>query len=460
MRHIALAFAAVSTTASAEPPSILHIIADDLGWNDVGFHGSEIPTPNIDRLSKQSVVFNRFYVSPICSPTRAGCLTGRYPFRFGIWNGVCNPQSRHGLPGDELTIAEWLGEHGYRHRGLIGKWHLGLASTRFHPLEHGFTEFLGHYNGAIDYFSHERHGELDWHRNHESLRQDGYSTDLLGDAAVEFVTNRPTPFHLLVAFNAPHSPLQAKRDDLDAVGFDSAGPRCPNTDKGIAKRESAPDYGEEGKGNTKRQTFAAMTRSMDENIGRILDALDRRNIADNTLVVFHSDNGADPKHGGSNQPLRGNKFTTWEGGVRVVALARWPGKFDKGSRFGGPVCYLDLFPTFATATGSTAPEGLDGTDLLPALTGRGALPKREILLGKDTVISGEWKRRGDQLFDVESDPEESHNVADLHPQIFTRLGSRLARFTRLSGPPVESSATRTGSWPPIDWKLPEEPPSP
>ena len=172
------------------PPNIVHVIADDLGWNDVGYHGSDIRTPAIDRLAAESVKLDRFYVTPICSPTRAGAMTGRYPFRYGIWGGVCSPTSRHGLPESETTIAELLGEAGYGRRAIFGKWHLGLASSRFHPLNHGFTDFYGHYNGAIDYFSRKRFGELDWHRNYESVTEKGYSTDLIGREAAKFIVEQ------------------------------------------------------------------------------------------------------------------------------------------------------------------------------------------------------------------------------------------------------------------------------
>ena len=322
----------IGLQASDPPPNIVHIIADDLGWNDVGFHGSDIKTHVIDQLAKESIILDRFYVTPICSPTRAGVLTGRYPFRFGIWGGVVSPDKRHGLPPSENTTPEFLRDCGYQNRALFGKWHLGLSSTMFHPLNHGFTHFVGHYNGAIDYFSRHRHGELDWHENFESRPEDGYSTDLIGRAAAAFIDQQKntSPFYMLVTFNAPHSPLQAKPADLADYGFDSNKDLAPNTVRRLARREGALDYGMKGRGNSIRQTFSAMVSALDQNIGRILEALQRNGFTQNTIVVFHSDNGADPNHGGDNKPLRGNKFTTWEGGVRVVALIRWPRKLVGG----------------------------------------------------------------------------------------------------------------------------------
>ncbi len=449
-----------SLRASEIAPNIVHIIADDLGWNDVGFHGSEIKTPHLDGLAKESVVLSRFYVTPIiCSPTRAGVLTGRYPFRFGIWGGVVSPTKRHGLPPSEKTTPELLQGLGYQNRALFGKWHLGLASTVFHPLNHGFTHFVGHYNGAIDYFSRRRHGELDWHRNYESLNEDGYSTDLISQAAVEFIDDQSTqsPFYMLVAFNAPHSPLQAKRTDLDAYGFDPTRDLAPNTDRRLAQREGAADYGMKGRGNHIRQTYSAMVSALDRSVGSILDALKRNNFAENTIVVFHSDNGADPKHGGSNLPLRGNKFTTWEGGVRVVALIHWPRKLLGGRTSNSVASCVDLLPTFLAAAGGEIPENLDGVNLLPVLQNEKESNPRTVLLSRDTVVADRWKLKGGQFYDLIKDPGETTPFEDPPREVSNRLKRSLAKFPTLVGPKTESRLPIPKQWPPTQWKLPEEP---
>ncbi|MFT5301861.1 MAG: arylsulfatase B [Mariniblastus sp.] len=444
-----------------DPPNIIHVIVDDLGWNDVGFHGSQIKTPAIDRLASESIVLDRFYVAPICSPTRAGTLTGRYPFRFGIWGGVVSPTKRHGLPPSEFTTPELLAKAGYRNRAIFGKWHLGLASTLFHPLNHGFTEFYGHYNGAIDYFSRERSGELDWHRDFDAVHEKGYSTDLLGQAAVEFINRQSTqtPFYLLVTFNAPHSPLQAKPEDLDAYGFDPTQARTPNTDRKIAKRENAPKYGEGGKGNTTRQTFSAMTTALDRNIQKILDAVDQSGIRDNTLIILHSDNGADPRHGGSNSPLRGNKFSTWEGGVRVVAMIRWPAKWKGGTQCSALTSYLDLLPTQLAAAGQTIPNNIDGINLMPLLSMPDSSSKRTILLGKNSIVSTRWKLVKQQLFDLQADPNEANDVAAEHPDVVKSLTQSLAEFPKLLGPQTLSALPQSQTWPPKEWSIPIEPKS-
>lgn len=443
----------------AVKPNIIHIIADDLGWNDVGYHGSEIKTPSLDQLASESIVLDRFYVTPICSPTRAGVFTGRYPFRYGIWGGVCNPLARHGIPASEMTTPESLAAAGYQHRALLGKWHLGLASNKFHPLHHGFTEFYGHYNGAIDYFSRMRFGQLDWHRNYESVYETGYSTDLLGKEAAGFIKRQSgtTPFYLAVAFNAPHSPMQAKRDDLAGYQFDPAGPRAENTVAKLARREKFTKYGVRGKGNTIRQTFSAMTTAMDRNVGRILTALDDQGFRNNTLVIFHSDNGGDPKHGGNNQPLRGKKFTTWEGGVRVPAMIRWPAKWQGGSTFRSVASYIDLLPTQLAAAGQPIPEGLDGINLIPLLSGGGRPPKRILLLSDQAAVSDQWKIQGDELFDILNDANETQDVSKAQPTATKSMKAAVAKFATIKGAPVTSSLKLPTDWPPREWKLPPEP---
>ena len=207
-----------SQSPEGSVPNIVLILADDLGWDDVSFHGQQIKTPNLDRLTREGVELSRFYVCPICSPTRAGLMTGRYPIRYGLMRAVLPPWREGGLDLDEVTLPQVLARAGYKHRGIFGKWHLGHSDVKYHPLRRGFTEFVGHYNGAIDYFTHEREGELDWHRGYESNHDKGYSTDLIADAAVDFIRRHAAdnaPFLCYVPFNAPHSPLQAKEEDLD-----------------------------------------------------------------------------------------------------------------------------------------------------------------------------------------------------------------------------------------------------
>jgi arylsulfatase B len=333
-------------------PNIVIILTDDLGYADVGYHGSTIRTPHIDRLAAEGVKLERFYTAPMCSPTRAGFLTGRWPARFGLMRGVIPPWSEYGLPAEETTLPELLAEAGYRRRGLIGKWHLGHTRREHHPLEHGFTSFYGHYNGAIDYFTHEREGELDWHRDWEPLREEGYSTDLIAAEAARFIAESPAddPYFLYVAFNAPHTPWQAKPEDLA---------KYPDRDG-------------------RKKTLAAMIDCLDQGVGEILSAIEQRGDVDNTFVLFFSDNGG-VAGVADNTPLRGAKLTPYEGGIRVVACARYPrGNIRGGKTIEQRMGYIDLFPTICRLADVEIPDrlALDGIDVSGAMSGAETLPDR------------------------------------------------------------------------------------
>lgn len=449
---------------NTQKPNIVVVVIDDMGWNDIGYHNSAMETPNLDRFAKQGLMLERFYVSPVCSPTRAGLLTGRYPIRFGMHNGVCSPSSSHGMPPAEFTIPEMLAACGYEDRMLLGKWHLGHRSTIFHPLRQGFTEFYGHYNGALDYFTHKRAGELDWHHNYESCEDTGYTTDLLGNAAVKFIEKHEgsaDPFLLYVGFNGVHSPVQAMEADLLHFGFDPDKPRIESDDAKLGLRENYPEYGSEGRPNTLRQGFKAMALAVDREFGRIMDTLDRQGLAENTLVFFTSDNGGVTGHGGSSEPLRGGKFTTFEGGVRVPAAIRWPGHIPAGTQLDEMVSFVDVLPTLAAAAGfdaSVFPNQLDGVNMLPVLTGGSNAPDRCIYLGPHSgggVATRKWKWVKGMLFDMESDRLEKNNVADLHPEIAERLASELKTFNRLRGP-LTVSRVKYDAFPPSEWKIIDE----
>ena len=216
------------------------------------------------------------------------------------------------------------------------------------------------------------------------------------------------------------------------------------------------DYGEKGKGNTVRQTYAAMVSSLDDNLGRILEAVEKRGFEEQTLVVFHSDNGGTPAHGGSNRPLRGNKFTTWEGGVRVVAMIRWP-KYLAPARYEGVTAYVDVLPTLLAAAQMKVPKGLDGIDLLPALRGTDEPLDRTVLLGEKTVVGSRWKLREGEFFDLHADPNETSPVSQPPLSVVKRFRADLKRFEELRGPKFESKLPPPKVWPPPGWQLPEEP---
>ena len=258
---------------------------------------------------------------------------------------VIPPWSTNGMPPAEKTLPELLAPAGYEQRGIIGKWHLGHARKAMLPRAQGFTSFYGHYNGAIEYFDHTREGETDWHRNERTVKEEGYSTDLLGAEAVRFIANAPTgkPWLLYLPFNAPHGPFQAKAEDLKKY-----------------EHLKMPD----------RRAYAAMVDSMDQAIGNVLGAVEKRADAANTLVLFFSDNGGVLKVG-SNGPWRGAKLTVYEGGTRVCAAIRWPaGGLTGGKTFNGRIGYIDVLPTLLAVAGVKPPDNLDGLNFLPALRAR------------------------------------------------------------------------------------------
>ena len=430
-----------SGATAGERPNVVILVADDLGWGDVSFHGSPIKTPNLDRLTAEGVELSRFYVCPVCSPTRAGLMTGRYPIRFGLMRAVVPPWREGGLDTREVTLPEVLARAGYEHRGIFGKWHLGHSDVKYHPLRRGFTEFVGHYNGAIDYFTHEREGELDWHRNYDTSYDRGYSTDLIAEAAAAFIRRHAaddSPFLCYVPFNAPHTPLQAKAEDLKAYEH-LAG------DAPAAKKRKSKVAGGSAPAASPRQTLAAMISSLDQGIGRILQTLDEKGIADNTLVWFFSDNGG--VGAGDNRPLRAGKATVFEGGIRVAAALRWPAKVPAGGKITTPTASIDVLPTLMQIAGVEQHGGkpLDGLGLADFLTGKGEAAQRDLYSyigqsGEDneqiTLIEPQWKLvvigrtltdpnppavREIHLFRIVEDTCEEKNLAAYHPEVVSSM---------------------------------------
>ncbi|MBB3206145.1 arylsulfatase A-like enzyme [Rhodopirellula rubra] len=423
----------------AQTPNIVVIMADDLGWNSVGWHTSDVSTPNLDQLCRDGVEFDNFYVSPMCSPTRAGFMTGRYPIRFGLARAVIPPWRDYGLPITETTIANVLADAGYERRGIFGKWHLGHARKKWLPNNRGFTDFLGCYNGAIDYFTHEREGELDWHHNDHPAHQNGYATTLIGQAASQFIADSATqdvPFFCYIPFNAPHSPFQASDADL--------------------KRYPAIK-------DRKKRTYYAMISVMDDEVGRILQTIDDNGIRDDTVVWFFSDNGGVGGIRDSNRPLRGSKLTAYEGGVRAAACVRYPKQFPGGRKLTEQTMFIDVLPTVMNLAGAdpqSLPNELDGVNLTALLSGdEDRLPPRDLFFyhgqqGESAepiaVISGNWKlvvngpritgsitdSHRVELFHISTDPNETQNVTANHPEKVTELFEKLREFRSLQ--PTES----------------------
>jgi arylsulfatase B len=415
------------------------IIADDQGWADVGYHGAAIRTPNIDRLAREGVELGRFYVCPVCSPTRAGVMTGRYPNRVGMHGHPTQFTENKGLPPSEFTLADMLECAGYPRRHAIGKWHLGTASDVFHPLRRGFTGFYGHYCGMIDYWTHERGGELDWHAGFESSYDAGYSTHLMTAEAVRFIESCPAhePFLLYLAYNAVHTPLQAP--DEDVAAYD--GTELP--------AEQSPVY-------------AAMGTIMDDGVGQVLAALDHAGVAENTLVWYFSDNGAVGRGGcGHNAPLRGHKGTPYEGGIRVPAAFRWPARVAGGRKVDAVMGYVDLLPTLATAAGFSGPfpNPLDGIDVLPQIAGEAPAPHRAFYPDRGAVVTQQYKLAEDQLFDLAEDPGETRDIASAAPDVLEQMRAHRERFLALTGPAyVPPGMPETKQKPPREWRMPHTSP--
>lgn len=446
---------------TAGKPNIIVILADDLGWGDVGYHGSTIKTPNIDQLAKEGIELNRFYTAAVCSPTRAGLLTGRYPDRFGLRTTVIPPWSSFGVNTNEVFLPEVLAKAGYKNRAIYGKWHLGHASLKYHPLNRGFTHFYGHLNGAIDYFTHEREGELDWHNDFKPSYDKGYATDLLADEAIKNIKSyhKESPFFLYIAFNAPHSPLQAKEEDLLKYGYDKSKPLF-----GKGGKEGA-----QGRGNTREQTYAAMVTNMDENIGRILKTLKDLNIDENTLILFHSDNGAAPGEGGSSGTLRGKKFTEWEGGVRAPAVVKWPMGFKSATISNQVMGYIDVMPTILEIAGikSQSKNPFDGISMVPVLTGKVNNIPRNMFLGSGVITNQDWKLleasdlnprmklKTDQLFRISSDPSETKDVKAINSREYNQLKKDIKPFNSIKSsdavPPYDKG--REGFIAPREWTI-------
>ena len=437
-------------------PNIILIVADDLGWNDVSFNGSEISTPFIDSLALQGVFLKRFYVSPVCSPTRAGLLTGIYPDRFNLRGYVFSTRYKGGVPTDLTILPEMLKKAGYKELAAFGKWHLGHSNHKYHPISQGFTSFYGHYNGAIDYYSHLRDGELDWHKDYKTSYDVGYSTDLIGSEVVNFIskTDKRIPFFAYVAFNAPHSPMQAKLEELEKYDYDpNAIEEKYAVVQGHQGERGMDKYGLKGRGNNLRQTYSAMVSSMDSWIGKILNALKLKGIEDNTIIWFLSDNGGISRYGGNNFPLRGGKHTQWEGGVRAISVVKWPGKIKPGTESNQLTSYIDVLPTIENIVGLTATKDIDGINIIDAFSNRN-LPPRHIYLGKDAIVSKKWKMNQGELFKIEDDISERNDLSFENPSVVKKL-TELINYYKEMYPGGKPPTHPIGWKPPKNWKMPK-----
>lgn len=419
--------------AVAAKPDIVFIIADDLGWADVAFHGGNAPTPHLDRLRREGVELMQHYVAPVCSPTRTGLMTGRCWSRFG----VTTPQNNRALPRDTITLPRALKTAGYD-TCLAGKWHLG-SLPEDGPNHFGFDHSYGSLAGGVSPWNHrykEGPFSITWHRNEKLIEEEGHVTDLIADEATKWIESRgDAPFFLYAPFTAVHLPLKEPA-------------------KWVARVPAAIT------GDVARH-YAASVMHLDDAVGRIVTALEKKGRLENTLLVFTSDNGGNTtenndlhypddhcpngKLTGSNQPLRGQKASVYEGGTRVPTLLSWPAKLEPGT-FNGVAQITDWMPTLCAITGATPAQDLkwDGINLWPQLSGNEPVKPRAIYttgpgFKARAVRDGDWKlivsvkearSEATELYDLATDPNETTNLATKMPDKVASLRGRMDELSK------------------------------
>ncbi len=433
-----LALAGSLPAHAADKPNIVYLLADDLGNKDAGYRGGRFSTPNLDKLAASGVTLNNFYVQPFSSQTRAALLTGRYPMRYGLQTMSIIPSSQFGLPIDERTLAQGLKEAGYK-TAFVGKWQLGHVKPEFWPTRRGFDYFYGTLADEVHDRVRKSSGG-DWRRNDQLVKEDGLVTQLLAKDAVDKISkhNPATPLFLVVAFNAP--------------GADASA--------------------EAGRG------YAFGVSALDDAIGQVIDALEKKNMLGNTLIVFHSDNGgAVPtkfatgdndvgKTGADNGIYREGRGSLYEGGVRVAALAIWPARIKAKTVVTRLLHVTDIYPTLLKVAGAKIdqPNKLDGFDAWAALAEGGLGPRENILLNvepfRGAIRAGEWKLivRATlpsklELFDIANDPEESQNQAEAYPDRVKSLLKQLNDFAYEMAAPkyLEEIGQARSSQSPVYW---------
>lgn len=437
---ITLLFALALTCAAAhaaDKPNIVHIVADDLGWRDVGFNGAtDIKTPNLDSLAESGARFTQFYTQSMCTPTRAALMTGRYPFRYGLQTIVIPGPANYGLDTTEYLMPQCLKDAGYT-TAIIGKWHLGHADIKYWPKQRGFDYQYGAMIGELDYYTHRDAGVLDWFRNNKPVMEEGYTTQLIGADAVRFIEQQTAdkPFYLYLTFNAPHTPYQAPQQYIDRFKYID---------------------------EPTRRIYAGMVACLDDEIGKVVAALDQKGLRDNTLILFHSDNGGtkNAMFAGQmtdlsktvlpcdNGPYRDGKGSLFEGGNRVAAFANWPGRIQPQT-VEGIIHAVDLYPTFAVLAGASTAKSkpLDGLNVWGTIAEGKPSPRTEVVYNvepfRGAVRQGDWKLiwrslipTSVDLYNLASDPYEQNNLASEYPEKVAAMKDRINTLGRESAKPL------------------------
>ncbi|MDP4262857.1 MAG: sulfatase [Bacteroidota bacterium] len=409
-------------------PNIIYIMADDLGYADLSCYGrKDYQTPNLDKLAAQGIKFANAYAgAPVCTPTRASFMTGRYPARIPV--GLREPldwstrDSSVGLTPDYTSLPTLLKKAGYQ-TYLVGKWHLGF-SLQYSPLKNGFDEFFGYHGGGIDYISHTNpNGKNDLFENDEPIIKEGYMTDLLRDKAIEIIRrSHDKPFFLSLMFNAPHWPWQAPGDKVYPPGNDN------------------------WKAGGSATTYAAIVKSMDDAVGKIMKVLDEEKLSANTVVIFTSDNGGERfSYMGE---LTGNKMALWEGGIKEPAFIRWPGKIPAHTATDQAAITMDWTATILSLAKAKADPAfpLDGVDLMPVCLGKKKSFSRTFYWRvfqrsrQKAIREGNWKylkdEKGEYLFDVSNDPGEKKDLKEKQKQVFERLKQKYSEWEKTVLEPV------------------------
>lgn len=420
--------------ASAQQPNIVLIVADDLGYGDLSSYGAEdLHSPALDSLAASGIRFTQFYAnSPVCSPTRASLLSGRYPPLAGVPGVIRTHASNNwgNLAENIELLPEKLRRRGY-HTAMVGKWHLGLNAPQ-RPVDRGFDHFEGFLGDMMDdYYNHRRHGINYMRRGQEVIYPEGHATDLFTDWAVNYIKGRTVstaPFFLYLAYNAPHTPIQPPEEWVTKVQQ-----REGNIDEARAK-------------------LVALIEHMDHGIGKVMTALKESGFHDNTLVVFVSDNGGQLNVGARNGPLRDGKGTVYEGGIRVPAIASWPGNIAPGTFSDAVLTTMDIYPTLLEAARARITQIIDGTSFLDSVLG-GPDPDPNRLLffsrregglrfgGKtiEAVRQGPWKLLQNspyaplELYNLEQDPLETTDLSSTEPDVFRRLAAALRQYVQEAG---------------------------